>query len=686
MATSESGQRSDGQLVVDARNDDPAAFSLLFERWYDRAWNVARTIVRNDEQAGDVAQEALVHAWQRLDQLNDPDAFGGWLLRSTRNRALNLLAREGRSRATGDEVVSGLRDRGGHDPAGAERLPQPDAVSEIRDRQDLVWAAATALGERDASLLDLHLRHGLTPAEIADELGVAANAAHQQLFKLRRRLGEAIGSYLLWRNGRPLCTNLAEAVSGRTAFDRSVARAIIRHQKTCEACAEEHRALVDPAKLFAAVPFVLAPPALKAQAATALGAAGAPVPGATSPSPAGDGPTGDPGAGEVGSGEAGNGADSGVVDGDGGAAGGDGQIADGHAPNGNPSLDGVAGGRSEPEFARVDGASGTVDGSSEWSTVGGNPEPSAVPIGGSPTSSPMSSAAAAPTAAAVPTSMLAAEADVAPPSPIVLTDDRPARPALIGGLAVVGLAIVAGLVLFIAGGDDGSGQALRSTATSTTETAEAADQGGPEAAPAGPRTDSTSRGVPSTDPAPTTGSGSTETEQPTTTTETDPSTTPTVEPDPPPTPEVSEPDPPPPTPEVSQPDPPPPTPEVSEPDPPPPTPEVSEPDPPRPTPEVTEPDPPPPPPPPAAEIVFLTSGVDLDVTCRVRGQFGFFASWSTENAESVTLTLPGAAGRTVSASGRQGFCSRTGETVLLEAISEGGADQATVAAGGQPAG
>ncbi len=269
-------QRSDSELVLAARGDDPGAYGQLFERWFDRSWNVARTILRNDDLAADVAQDAMLAAWQKLDQLNDPEAFGGWLLRSTRNRALNRLAREGRSRAAGDEVVSGLRDQGLDDPVGAERQPEPDVVSEIRDRQELVWAAATALGERDVSLLDLHLRHGLSPAEIAVELGVEANAAHQQLFRLRSRLGEAVASYLLWRKGQPLCEGLAEAVSGRKAFDRSVARAVKRHQERCERCSEERSSLVDPTKLFAAVPLLLVPPHFKVQAAAALEAAGVP--------------------------------------------------------------------------------------------------------------------------------------------------------------------------------------------------------------------------------------------------------------------------------------------------------------------------------------------------------------------------------------------------------------------------
>lgn len=274
-------RRTDAELVQAARSTEPEAFGQLFDRWFDRSWNVARNIVRQDDIAAEVAQDAMLNAWQRLDQLQDVEAFGGWLLRITRNRALNRLERERRSRASGDEVVSGLRDqrlRLGHsDPTGAQSPPSTDAVIDIRDQQELVWAAAAALGERDASLLDLHLRHGLAPAEIAEELGVAANTAHQQLFRMRNKLGDAIGSYVLWRNGRPLCEGLAIAVSGHVAFDRSVSKAVARHQKNCVQCSERRAALLDPSKLFASVPLVGLPLHLKVDAAAALHNAGVPV-------------------------------------------------------------------------------------------------------------------------------------------------------------------------------------------------------------------------------------------------------------------------------------------------------------------------------------------------------------------------------------------------------------------------
>ncbi len=293
-------ERTDSELVLAVRGQDrdqsgpdPDAFGVLFDRWYDRCWNVARNIIRSDDLAAEVAQDAMLAGWQRIDQLHDPDAFGGWLLRITRNRALTRLEREGRSRATGDGIVSAMRDRNiaqsHEEPLGAQAPLPVEKVLEVHDRQELVWAASAALGERDASLLDLHLRHGLTPAEIAEELGMEANATHQLLFRLRNRLGDAIGSYLLWRNGRTLCRGLAAAVSGDVAFDRSVARAVARHQKTCDECAERRAGLVSPTKLFASVPFLVVPFQFKIDAAAALAEAGVPIDpsalGASAPPP-----------------------------------------------------------------------------------------------------------------------------------------------------------------------------------------------------------------------------------------------------------------------------------------------------------------------------------------------------------------------------------------------------------------
>lgn len=263
----------DVELARRATAGDGEAFGLLFQRWFDRAFDVAWHVVRNRDTAAEVAQEAFATAWQQIATLRQPESFGGWLLRIARNKALNRLERERRSRPLGDEEALVMLD--------GEHRADDDPATAVggQERDDLVWAASAALGADDASLLSLHLRHGLDAGELADELGVAANAAHQRLFRLRKRLGDAVASWTLWQRGSPRCPDLRTllAAAGVTRFDRDASAMITAHVRGCPDCREHQTLALAPEALFAATPFVVAGPALKAKAAAALAARGVPV-------------------------------------------------------------------------------------------------------------------------------------------------------------------------------------------------------------------------------------------------------------------------------------------------------------------------------------------------------------------------------------------------------------------------
>ena len=337
--------RDDAELVIAARTGEPDAFGPLVERWLDRCWEVAWRILHDRDLAADVAQETLLTAWQQLDRLDKPASFGGWVLRIARNRALNRLERERRAVPTGDPEL--LEPHG--QPTGDDN---PAAALGRAEQHDLVWAAAAALGERDVSILDLHLRHGLEPAELADELGIAPNAAHQALFRLRKRLGGAIQAWLLWKRGDPDCVVLrAElAAAGIASFGADAVRVIEQHVASCVACAEERERVSAPAALFSAVPLVVIPAAARAEILGELVRAGVPV---TGPAPADGAASGTTGA----SAEA-----PGSSEGASGAA-----AASAEAPGSSEAAAGSAGvptaGGAGPEQGGSDGAgSGVEDG------------------------------------------------------------------------------------------------------------------------------------------------------------------------------------------------------------------------------------------------------------------------------------------------------------------------------------
>lgn len=269
---------TDRELVEAVRGGDEQAFATLFERWADRCYDVARRIVHDDGRAGEVTQEVFTVAWQQLDTLRDPAAFGGWVLRSARNRALNKQRDERRTTLVPDDDPT-LRN--------LDSGRSVEVEAQALGHQELVWAASAALGERDASILDLHLRHDLSVPEIAEELEVTTNNAHQLLFRMKERLGVAIRAYVLVRGGRPSCPALHQQLDGAgiTGFGAEAAKLIAKHAKTCDDCDRKQGAILSPSSMFAAVPIVAMGSLVRADVAHALAAAGVPVGSAGSATP-----------------------------------------------------------------------------------------------------------------------------------------------------------------------------------------------------------------------------------------------------------------------------------------------------------------------------------------------------------------------------------------------------------------
>ena len=76
------------------------AYNLLVSRWEKRVFNYLLRLVRNREDALDVAQDVFLKAYQNLPKLDDPAKFAGWLFRIAHNEAYSLL----RKRRPEDEL------------------------------------------------------------------------------------------------------------------------------------------------------------------------------------------------------------------------------------------------------------------------------------------------------------------------------------------------------------------------------------------------------------------------------------------------------------------------------------------------------------------------------------------------------------------------------------------------------
>ena len=84
-------ERADAELVILACTGSQDASDELIKRYQAQAKRIALKIVKQEELAYEIIQEAFLAAYLSLDQLRDPARFGGWLNSIVRNFALSTL-------------------------------------------------------------------------------------------------------------------------------------------------------------------------------------------------------------------------------------------------------------------------------------------------------------------------------------------------------------------------------------------------------------------------------------------------------------------------------------------------------------------------------------------------------------------------------------------------------------------
>jgi RNA polymerase sigma-70 factor (ECF subfamily) len=187
----------DAALVARCRQGDIAAFEPLVEKYRQRVWRLAYNVLRDREEAWDVAQEAFIRAYQALPAFRGQSAFYTWLFRIVMNVASDRArARAARGRAFGTERVPEEDwDRVMVEKAAGEQAPDEAAVS-AQDRQRITQALST-LSEQHREIIVLSDIEGLSYKEIADVLEIPMGTVMSRLHNARRRLRAALGPLLL---------------------------------------------------------------------------------------------------------------------------------------------------------------------------------------------------------------------------------------------------------------------------------------------------------------------------------------------------------------------------------------------------------------------------------------------------------------------------------------------------------
>ena len=167
------------------RGGDAEAFNAVFRAHYGRLVGLAETMLRDRAAAEEIAQDVMLELWRRRDTLDIETTLKGYLVRATRNRALNRIRHQ--------KVVSRAEPF-----AAAEVIPVPATDRELQQNEinAAVLAAVAALPPRCREVFELSRAQGLSYAEIAHAMGISIKTVEAQMGKALRLLRERLAPWL----------------------------------------------------------------------------------------------------------------------------------------------------------------------------------------------------------------------------------------------------------------------------------------------------------------------------------------------------------------------------------------------------------------------------------------------------------------------------------------------------------
>ncbi len=144
----------------------------------DSFYRMARSILRNSEEAQDAVQDLLEHFWEKGEGLNGIENLSAFAYRSLRNRCLDMLRQR---RDTEDSL-----------PEREAEQPNPHEMTEQRDMVNRVYEIIESLPELQRTIVRMRDVEGMEIDEIAFITETSANAVSANLSRARKKIREQL--------------------------------------------------------------------------------------------------------------------------------------------------------------------------------------------------------------------------------------------------------------------------------------------------------------------------------------------------------------------------------------------------------------------------------------------------------------------------------------------------------------
>ncbi len=191
MTENNHSSAEDEALVRAAQKGDLEAFEELVARHRDKIYARAYSMMKNEEEAIDLSQEAWVKGWQRLAQFQGESSFATWMTRIVINLCLDQLRKHKRQQT---QSIEEIEETGGVERQMPILTPDPLEGLERAELRTRIDHALGQLSNEHRTVLVLHEFQEMEYKEIARAMECSIGTVMSRLFYARRKMAALLSN------------------------------------------------------------------------------------------------------------------------------------------------------------------------------------------------------------------------------------------------------------------------------------------------------------------------------------------------------------------------------------------------------------------------------------------------------------------------------------------------------------
>lgn len=171
---------TDAELIAAILKQDNMAMGELYSRYYQKVFQKCLTMVKDHDQAFDLAEESLIKAFDNLSSFRGVSSFSTWLYTITHRHCLEVLRKEKKKNIKNNVDLD----------ESNEPLIEPGDSMEAEEREAMMLALINALPDEEKNLLLLKYNEGETIESLQRSMEVSSSAIKMRLMRTKEKLNQ----------------------------------------------------------------------------------------------------------------------------------------------------------------------------------------------------------------------------------------------------------------------------------------------------------------------------------------------------------------------------------------------------------------------------------------------------------------------------------------------------------------